>query len=365
MSPRLAHPLLAVLAVLSFPAVHAQFTDDFADGDFTANPAWDGNTAVFLVNASQELQLNDAVAATSQLRSANAMATLDDSEWRMRVSLTFAPSSGNFARVYLVSDQTDLTSALNGYYLQFGEAGSLDAIELYEQTGVASALVCRGTDAQIAASFNVGVQVKRDAAGNWQLLVDPAGGTNYALQASGVSTLHTTSTTIGVLCTYTVSNADNFFFDDLYAGPQVVDTDPPTVLSASAIGAADVDVRFSEAVEEASAETVGNYGLAPSLGIASATRDGVDLALVHLSLATAMTNGTEYTVTATNVQDLAGNVGVASSATFTYLVPEVALPGEVVINELMPDPTPVVGLPDQEFIEIYNATTTKNFDLVN
>lgn len=357
---RLAPSLLVAFA---FTVAHAQFTDDFTDGDFTANPAWDGSTGVFIVNAAHQLQLNDAVAATSQLRSTNAMASLDNTEWRVHVKLTFAPSSSNFGRVYLVSDQTDLSGPLNGYYLQFGEAGSSDAIELFEQTGSTSTSVCRGTEAQIAAAFEVGVQVKRDASGNWQLAVDASGGTNYTLEANGTSTTHTTSTTIGVLCTYTVSNATKFYFDDFYAGAQIVDTEAPTLLSAAAVGPADIDLQFSEAVEQTSAETEANYALAPAITVSSAIRDGIDPSVVHLSLASTLTNGTDYLVTATGVQDLAGNVGGATSAGFTYIVPSVAGPGDVIINEIMADPTPVVGLPDQEFVELYNTTADQIFDL--
>lgn len=355
--------LLTLLASCVVAASYAQFADDFSDGDFVAAPAWDGDPAVFIVNASQQLQLNNTVAGTSQLRSANAMATLNDMEWRMRVKLSFSGSASNFGRVYLVSDQTDLAGPLNGYYLQFGEAGSLDAIELFEQTGSTSASVCRGTDALVANSFDVGVQVKRDGAGVWQLLVDATGGTNYALQATGSSAAHTTSTTIGVLCTYTVSNADNFFFDDFYAGAAVVDTEAPTVLSATFTSAVDVDVRFSEPLEEVSAEAVSNYVIAPSITINSAIRDGIDASLVHLGLGAAMTNGTEYTVTATGVLDLVGNAGAASSATFTYVVPVAAEFRDVVINEIMCDPTPAVGLPEAEFIELHNTTTDRVFDL--
>ncbi|MGV3636397.1 MAG: lamin tail domain-containing protein [Flavobacteriales bacterium] len=344
-------------------AANAQFVDTFADGDFTSGPAWDGDAAVFVVNASQQLQLNNTVAGTSQLRSANAMATLDDMEWRMRVKLSFSGSASNFARVHLVSDQADLTGPLNGYFLQFGEAGSADAIELFEQTGTDIGSICRGTEGAIAGAFDVGVRVKRSASGVWELSVDPSGGNNYAVQATGLGTAHTTNTTIGVRCTYTVSNADNFFFDDFYAGPTVVDTQAPTVVSATFTSAVDVDVRFSEAVDEVSAEQVANYALSPSIAINSATRDGIDPALVHLGLASALSNGTTYVVTATGVQDLAGNIGGASSGSFTYAVPATAGFRDVVINEFMADPTPVVGLPEAEFVELYNTTTDRVFEL--
>jgi len=43
----------------------AQVVDNFSDGDFTNNPSWSGTTADFIVNGSQQLQLNNTVAATS------------------------------------------------------------------------------------------------------------------------------------------------------------------------------------------------------------------------------------------------------------------------------------------------------------
>lgn len=355
--------LLALIGSCALAMAQGQFTDDFSDGDFTADPAWSGDASVFVVNTAGELQLNNAVAATSMLHSPNAMGSLNDMEWRARVRLSFSGSAANFARVYLVSDQPDLGGPLNGYYLQFGEAGSADAIELFEQTGTSSVSVCRGTPALIAGAFTVGVQVKRDASGVWQLLADPAGGTNYTFEASGSSTAHTSGTTIGVLCTYTISNADNFFFDDFYAGPAIVDNVPPTVLSASFTSPLGVDVRFSEPVEGTSGGTAGNYTLSPSVPVATAARDGVDPSLVHLVLGTSLVNGTNYSVTATGVQDLAANVGAPSSASFTYVVPATAALRDVVINELMADPTPVVGLPEAEFLELLNTTTDRTFEL--
>lgn len=356
--------LLAAFILCAVSTAQAQFVDDFSDGDFTNDPAWSGDDAVFMVNASQQLQLNNTVAGTSQLRSANAMATLDDKEWRVRVKQTFSGSASNYGRVYLVSDQADLTGPLNGYYLLFGEANSNDAVELFEQTGTASVSVCRGTEALIANSFDVGVQVKRDAAGNWQLLVDATGGTDYVLQASGASTAHTTSAVIGVRCTYTVSNANKFFYDDFYAGPVIVDITPPEVVSVTAISTTQIDVLFSEAVDATTVQNTNNYELQPFSGISTAVLDGSNLALAHLTPSFPLASGETYMLYVSGVQDLAGNtMGTSGPHQLAFVVPDVAAPGDVVINEIMADPSPVVQLPEAEWLELFNATNNKHLDL--
>ncbi len=342
----------------------AQLVDDFSDGDFTDDPAWTGDAALFTVNAAQQLQLNDVAAGQAQLRTPLVLSTLDDTEWRLWARQNFAPSGSNYGRVYLVSDQADLTGPLNGYFLQLGEAGSADAVELFRQSGTTTVSVCRATDGQIAGSFAIGLRVVRDATGLWQLFVDPAGGNNYALQATGTDALHPTSAWFGLRCTYTASNADRFYFDDIYAGPVIVDTTPPVVVSATAISATQIDVLFSEAVDPATVQNTDNYDLQPFQSISNAVVDGTDPALAHLTPAFPLANGQTYMLQVSAVQDLAGNaMGTSGPHPIVFVVPDVPAYGDVVINEFMADPSPVVQLPDAEYVEFFNATADKHFDL--
>ena len=145
-------------------------------------------------------------------------------------------------------------------------------------------------------------------------------------------------------------------------GPIPVDTDPPTILNVEVLSDMLIDVVFSEAVEQGSAETEGNYDIQPFNSAALAVRDGVDLARVHLTLTSPLLNGNTYTVFANGVLDLSGNAA-SDQYDFTYVVPAVPGPRSVVINEIMADPSPVVGLPDAEFIELHNPSATDGFDL--
>src|SRR6185436_8714058 len=124
--------LLILIFILPL-IVHGQLTDNFSDGNFTSNPAWSGDASQFIVNASQQLQLQSSGTAVSSLSVSNNMASLDSTEWSFYIRENFSPSSANYGRVYLVSDQSNLEGSLNGYYLQFGESLSNDAVELFCQ----------------------------------------------------------------------------------------------------------------------------------------------------------------------------------------------------------------------------------------
>lgn len=346
------------LGCLLFAPLSAQVNDDFSDGDFTSSPSWSGDGTEFMVNASQQLQLNNTVAGASYLSTGSPTASLDNIQWNFYIKQAFAPSGSNYGRVYLASDQANLEGALNGYYLQFGEAGSLDAVELFRQTGLTSTSVCRGTNAEIAASFAIGVKVTRDASGNWSLFVDPAGGTAYSLEATGTDLTYTTTAFFGVATVYTLSNATKFYFDDFYDGALIVDTTPPALVSASPVSATAVDVLFDEALDLTTSQTLTNYSADNGLGSpASAVRDGSNPALIHLTFATSFTSALLNTLTVTNVQDQSGNPIGSANIGFTWYATASASFKDVLINEIMADETPQVGLPAFEFVELYNRSS--------
>lgn len=356
---------ILIAFVVCCTKLHAQLSDNFSDGNFTSSPAWSGNTGDFIVNTSQQLQLFDTVATsgTAYLSTPFSAPSLDNFEWNIYVSQTFAPSSSNNGKVYLVSDQADLSSPLNGYYLQFGEALSLDAVELFRQDGTTSTSICRATDAAIAASFGLRIRVLRDAAGLWELYIDYTGGTTYTLEASGTDATYTSSAHFGVRCVYTSSNDQKFFYDDVYMGPEIVDITPPGLVLATPTSSTTLDVLFDSPLETTSAQLASNYTVDNSMGNPSAAvQDGGNPALVHLTFATSFVNFVTYEIVVDNVADLAANAMDNDTLNFSFFASDTAAYRDVVFNEFLADESPQVGLPAAEFIEIYNRST-KNFDL--
>jgi hypothetical protein len=157
----------------------------------------------------------------------------------------------------------------------------------------------------------------------------------------------------GFLNVYTASNANKFFYDNVYIGDEIFDVAAPILDTVTVISANQIDVKFNEAVTLASSELIANYSISPSIGITTIVQDGIDPSLVHFTLSGNLVNGTTYSLTATNISDLANNVATSQTLTFQYLVSDIAQKGDVIITEFFPDPSPVIGLPEVEFIEIY------------
>ncbi len=349
--------LLFVVSSLSF----AQFSDDFSDGDFSNAPAWGGMTSNFEIDGINQLHLlAPAVDDTSYL---SVPTTVVTTTWDFYVRMDFNPSSSNLARVYVMSDNADLSGSLNGYFVMIGN--TTDEISLYRQNGTTITEILDGTDGIVNTSaVGVRIQVTRDVSGNWEIFRDELGG--YAFTSEGTVNDNTFSTTthFGVYCKYTSTRSELFYFDNL--GDPYIDGLAPSVQGATPISSTQLDLQFSEPMDQTTSETLLNYSVNNGIGNPSAaTLDGTDPSLVHLTFATPFTNGTTYDLTINNVEDVAGNSILSPTVEpFLYFIADVPAYNDVIITEIMADPSPVVGLPEVEFIEIYNRSN-KYFDISN
>lgn len=348
---------LFLLSLFTLQKPFAQVSDDFSDGDFTTDPRWHGTVDEFLINSGLQLQLNSNAAGTSWLSTDFPVAENGEITWEFFVKQSFSPSGANFGRIYLFSDAADVTQPLNGYYLQFGEAGSADAVELFRQSGTATVSVCRATAAAIAASFQVRVKVMRSGLGEWQLLIDYSGGSNFVLEATAVDHTHARGSFFGILWVYTISNATRFYFDD-FSGRTATPADvtPPQVVSVEVTSLTLLEVVFSEPVDPVSAADQLHYWVEPLARHPVSATAKADGRTAELVFADAFPNGSDATLTIKDVTDIAGNAMGETRIGILFFVPVPVTSRDVIINEIFPDPTPQASLPPAEFIELFNRS---------
>src|SRR5690554_2487596 len=350
------HFLLIFCSLFMFTS-WSQMSDSFDDGDFTNNPTWVGDAADFIVNSNNELQLDAPAAGESYLSTPHNLSQLEDREWRFKIKYDFSPSSGNKGQTYLTSTDADLSTNPDGIFMEIGENGSKDPIYLIERVGGTETNILTSTPALVASSFEITVKVIYHANGDWELFVDGNAGTAYQLDASANYTPNVLGQHLGVNLTYTATRADKFFHDDIYAGAIQVDTDPPNLSSVFATSANELEVVFDESIAQTSGEDVSNYAVDNGIGNpTSIQQDASNTALFILTFASNFNIGDTYTLTTENIEDLAGNPMSAQSETFQYVVAQTPEFGDIIINEFMADETPVVGLPETEYVELYNRS---------
>lgn len=345
--------LILSLSLLSSLFLVAQMNETFEDGDFNQNPAWTGHQNQFIINANLQLQLNnEGNSDTSFLQTFNVI--MDSVSWEFFIKLSFSPSSNNNARVYLVSDQEDLSGSLNGYFLQFGESLSDDAIELFRQNGTEITSICRGVEASIASSFNAKIRVIHRNNGDWMVYSDFNNTGQFGMECQGNDQYITSTSHFGFFCKYTSSNATNFYFDDIEIKYMEVDSEKPEVEYVIVENPNSLKLSFDEMVEESTALNSSNYLVNQMVGSPSALSLSENQTEVILGFENDFIIDQEYEISIENVQDISGNVMIPISKTFTRIdVSEY----DIVINEIMADPTPVVQLPGAEYIELFNRTS--------
>ncbi|MEQ8530541.1 MAG: hypothetical protein RIB86_01730, partial [Imperialibacter sp.] len=258
---------IILTSCLSFHSL-CQVIDDFSDGDYTANPAWNDPNNHFIVNGSLELQLNNSSASGGGAFYSTVSTEMDllgNTTWEFVVKMELNPSSVNYARVYLASDNYDFLSDLNGYYVFIG--GTNDEISLFSQTGSTSDNIIQGISGAVnSSSVNVRVKVTRQVDGTWELLHDTSGESSFTSEGSNTDLTHTSSAFFGFYIRYSSGNKTNYSFDDISVTTEV------SVVSTSLLDKNTLQIQFNQPVEQASGEAIGNYDIDNGVTISSASR---------------------------------------------------------------------------------------------
>ncbi len=348
--------LISLLLLPKF--TFSQIIDNFSDGDFTRNPAWTGDVNYFLVNKQFQLQSNGPNLANQIISLSTASDFSLNTSWTFFLQLNFDPTATNYVRIYLTSDQEDLKGALNGYFVQIGEAGSTDAFNLYRQKGTATTRIIAGPQKNRAQANVVKAKIKvtRNAAGNWQLFTDTDDGRQYQLEGAVQDNTFISSKFMGVYCRYaTASRYNQFIFGDFYIDELVPDLAPPKLTAVKVIDSLNLEAHFSKPPDEHSALSILNYTLSKGYGSPVEILKGNVSTIYQIRYLIPFESG-HYTFSAYRIRDKKQQEADSSAIEFFYVKPYRTQYGDLVINEIMANPTGSPGLPQKKFVEIWNTT---------
>jgi hypothetical protein len=347
-----------LLSVFLPVCLFSQVTEDFSDGDFTSDPAWNGDLSHFKLSSSSAipsdqhpaLQLDAPAAGISSLTV--PVDLTGDLEWTFWVKHSFNSSASNYSRIYLLADRADLVSPLKGYFLQIG--GGADSVDFYRTDSLDEIRLLRLDSVYTGNSTNsLRFRIMRSKEGKWEFYTDDLGGQSFVFQGETGDLSTDGGNCFGFRCNYTSSNATKFYFDDIYAGPLIIDSVPPALLKADVITSSEILLEFSEALNKAMAEDIMIYEMIPGIGNPNSAIQLPDLSRIHLFFDNEMEKGIEYTLQISDMADIAGNkTGPISRGIRYYPIS----PYDLIITEIMADPSPPFDLPEYEYLEICNRS---------
>ena len=189
---------LLIILLKFFTSINAQVVENFTDDNFTANPAWVGGTADWIVNPTLQLQSNNTTASsTFYLSTANTLATT--AQWEFYCNLTFNTSGTNYADVFLTASASDITlNTTTGYFVRIGNTA--DEISLYKKDATGTLIkIIDGVDGITNISNNIlKIKVVRNAANLWTLSRDITGlGNSFVSEGTVTDNTYNTSAFFG------------------------------------------------------------------------------------------------------------------------------------------------------------------------
>ncbi|MDB6112098.1 MAG: hypothetical protein JWR69_3848 [Pedosphaera sp.] len=145
----------------------------------------------------------------------------------------------------------------------------------------------------------------------------------------------------------------------------IADTNPPTLVSAINSGLGNIGVRYSEAVEPASATNKTNYAVAPGVTVSSVMLNSSQT--VTLSVST-LVLGSNYTITVNNVRDSAGAPNtIAPNSQISFTAQAYGLEAHPAIGPFlgnqMPEAAPIISGNWSAVVAFTNLTFTNALGL--
>lgn len=343
----------SILTLCVVSSVWAQFTEDFSDGNFTINPTWGGDVAKFTIE-NEELRSNSNDISDLFYLSTASSAAQGDLEWRFRVNMKLNTSGANYTDVFLMADKANLSIVTNGYFLRIGNIK--DEISLYKIVAGTETQLTDGSDNK-THNKNIRIKVTKGAFGSWAVSADYSGEDTYELEGMAIDNNVTSSAYFGFAIKQSTNSFHlKHFYDDIYVGNLIVDLQEPAILTTIATNKNTINLTTDEA-----ANTLGTT-FSLNNGYGSPDNVGINGNEITLTYTNDLVND-NYELTINQLSDLAGNQ-LDTVVTFSYLQLNIPQVGDLLINEVFADPTPAIGLPGAEYVEIVNPSA-QDFNLEN
>jgi hypothetical protein len=252
---------------------------------------------------------------------------------------------------YLVSDKSDI-SISNGYAIGINLTGGGNALSLCRMENGKAVQEIVLTDLVWRAGMALDVEVTHEY-GLWKVRYKE-GSAQWSPEKTGNEKLmNFLFSNIGILYKFNTTHGGQIWIDNVSVR---FDNKPPTIHEICSIGRNKVFIIFSEPIAPSTLLLTDNYKITTEGGVKvdvnSVTKASGDTAGVYLQLGNF--NQWNLQLTMSNLTDIEGVPLSVNDLSFTFI--PTAQFGDIVFNEVMADPSPVVKLPNAEYIELKNTS---------
>lgn len=325
---------------------NAQFVEQFTDGGFNANPNWDGTEADFSVNAERILVLNGVTDnGIAYLSTANILK--ENVSFEFYLKLDFQPNENDFARIYLMSNNNDLTQANQAYLLQINQNNSLQFVK---QNGNDFEVLLTLLENQLSSGIDGNIKVIKTGACKWNFYFKPFADAEFIILDSLIeNTDDFENNYFGILGNYTLNSKSKFYFDDFEVGISSTEKIIEDTLKIKRIDATqnlvnitlDKKINNPKIVEQTNRFLINNSELIASINLLNDT-------ILQLTTNSALDKNKIYTLKTIHQELCAINDNLDDSLVFA--VTDLPEKNDILINEIM------FYTDKEEYVEFYNNT---------
>lgn len=331
---------------------NAQDVEEFKDTNLLINGLWTGQLPSFKIE-NERLKSNHNVANSSfYLVSQNKSKVIN--EWHIDVNLLFNTSSTNYVDFVIKSDSLNLLLSKNNFLIRLG--GVNDDISLIKTVNGIETKLIDGENGFLNASSSNCKMILKQYKDSFQLSRLDFKTNLLKIEGFVNDSSLDLANNIGFRIRQSTSSFFNkHFFDNLYAGPIIWDTISPVIDSIKWLNQQQVSIFLSEVCDTISLKNKSNYEVA-NYGFASNVKilnNGKSILVYFDSL---LPFNRLLNIRIKNIVDLEGNLLDSINYKFKIYKTQNPQSFDLIINEMMVDPDPSIGLPSREYIEIYNRS---------
>ncbi len=357
-----------VMFFLCYPAwLHGQLCFDFEDNSLVnwyqgRDSAWDieSDGAVSGIYSLHHY-MDDSVGNNDRIAFPLDSLVLgaSNTSWKFRIKHGYNPSSANNWAVFLAADGNQQNMSPNGdinaYILGVNFSGSDDTLKLWKrESGNTSILLKTNLNWQDKIGHATAyLNIQRGENGKWQVFMEKDAAGTWEPIGEGLDTGLISPDYFGIYYRYSSKQDRRLWFDDLcISGLFIQDTIPPSITLSEVIDQNTIQLSFNEFLNEASSLVPENFLLSP-VGKVPESIIRISGKTCQVVFSDPFPGEMPLALSIFNMEDRKGNTAGLLKMDFLFYYHGV---NDIVFNEIMFDPAPAMGLPEFEYLELYNRT---------